>query len=428
MPAEAPPAPAPAVAPQASLAPSQSAIAEAPRIEVPSPTDPPKTGSAKERMRQASDKKWNDSPATTADAPRPGATDKTPTPTKTDDKPEFKPGDKPPEATTEDAPADIPADKKKQNPWKLWRESEKRATQLASELSEVKNKGFSEAQQTELQQKIESAEAKIKTYEDELRFKAYEKSPDFHDKYEVPYDKAWEKHMRDLRGVTVAGDNGIARPMAAGDILDLVNLELPDARKLAVEKFGDFAQDAMAARKEIRDLFEAKQTALEEAKKTGADREKAEQSKRTTWLQKTQKLIKDTWATANQRAVENTTNGEFFKPIEGDDIRNSTLDKGYKQVDAAFALNPWDAKLTDDERRKAVEKHAIIRNRSAAYGVLKLVNQRLKAERDAFQKELGEIKKSTPPTGGGAPASSGAAMAGGKARDRMHAAGDKYAK
>jgi hypothetical protein len=397
-------------------------------MEVPPAADPAKPVSAKERMRQAVDKKWNDAPTPPADAPRPGATDGKADLPKSDTKPADKPEGAAADPPAAEAPTDVPADKKKQNPWKLWREAEKRATTLERELTEVKTKGFTEAQQTEIQQKIESYESKIKTYEDELRFKAYEKSPEFHEKYQVPYDKAWQKHMRDLRGVTVRGDNDIARPMQAQDILDLVNQELPDARKMAVEKFGDFAQDAMAARKEIRDLFEAKEAALEEAKKTGAEREKTEQSKRQTWLQKTQKLIKDTWATANQRAVENATNGEFFKPVDGDDIRNSTLDKGYRQVDEAFALNPWDAKLSDEERKKAVEKHAIIRNRSAAYGVLKLINQRLKAERDAFQKELEAIKKSTPPTGGGAPPSNGSAVIGGKARDRMHAAGDKYAR
>jgi hypothetical protein len=215
--------------------------------------------------------------------------------------------------------------------------------------------------------------------------------------------------------------------MEASDILDLVNLELPDARKLAVDKFGDFAQDAMAARKEIRDLFESKTSALKEAREKGADREKTFQENRKKWQEGVQKRISETWSEENKRAAAHPVNSQYFTQVDGDDAHNEALKRGLAQVDEAFSLNPMDPNLSDEDRVKAVRKHAAIRNRSAAFGVMKLIIQKLKQQNEELDKIVKSYKGSTPPAGGGAPAPSGG-VSGGTARDRMHAAGDRYAK
>ena len=325
------------------------------------------------------------------------------------------------------APAGAPEAKdKKKNPWALLREEKARSEKLEREVQEVRTKGMDPAEKTEYLTKLEKAEAKLKEYEQEIQFKAYEKSQEYQDKYEKPYTQAWSKHMRDLRGVTVQAEDGSSRPMEAQDMLDLVNLELPDARALAKAKWGDFADDVMIARKEIRNLFEAKRDALDEARKTGAQREKENNDRSQKWATETNAHVRTTWDEANKAALNDPNNGEFFKPAEGDETRNQLLGKGFALVDKAFSENPMDPKLTPEQRADVVRRHAAVRNRAAAFGPMKYLVKKLQNEIDELRKLNEKFKGSTPTTAGGTNTAS--APASGKARDRMHNAGDKYAR
>lgn len=374
-------------------------------------------------MQQETGKKWGEDP--------PPATPPATTPAKKDEskKPDDAPS-KPEETTaTTEPPADISPEQKKKNPWHLLRDSEKKVKALETQVTEAKSSSLAETERVQFQERIDKAETKLKEYEDEIRFKSYEKSDEFKTKYEQPYEQAWTKHVHDLQGVTVLDDGGTQRPMEAKDILDLVNLSLPDARKLANEKWGDFSQDAMAARKEIKDLFESKTKALDEARKTGADREKTFQENSKKWRDGVQKQIKETWDIANKSALDHPVNGEFFKPVEGDDTRNQLLGKGFALVDEAFGKNPNDPNLTPEQRADIVRKHAAVRNRAAAFGPMKYLLAQLRKKFADLEKEYNAIKGSTPPAGGGKAAPGGGGPpAGGSARDRMHGAGDKYAK
>lgn len=422
---EAPPAPPPAPA-AAALAPAAPSSAPPPNLidPLPTPGTPPRPGSARERMRKETSAKWGEEPAA-PEPTKPSAPAK-PTP-KPEDAPE-RPGEEtPPPPPPEEAPAGVTPEQKKKNPWVLVREKEKQIKALEEQISQTKAGSLAEKEKSEYQERIEKAEKRIKEKEDELRFKSYEKSDEFNEKYEKPYVAAWEKHMADLRGVTVTGDDGVARDMKEEDILDLVNLSLPDARQLADDKWGRFANEAMLARKEIRDLFETKNKALETARKSGAEREKTFEENRKKWVADVQKHIADTWEEANQTAFKHPTSGEFFQPVEGDDKRNELLTKGYAMVDAAFAKNAMDPNLTPEERAEVVRKHAAVRNKAASWSVLKLINSRLRTEIDALKKANAQFKGSQPPAGGGT-SQGGGGQPGGSARDRMHSAGDKYAK
>jgi hypothetical protein len=420
-----------AAAPPAAASPAPAAPpAATPNLidPLPVPSNPPRPGSARARMQNETGKKWGEEPVKPADEAKPSATTK-PAEVPKGAEAATKPADEPSEKTAAEAPADITPDQKKKNPWVLYREEKARAQKLEQQISEAKAASLAETERAQFQERIDKSEAKLKEYEDEIRFKSYEKSDEFKTKYEQPYEKAWEKHVHDLNGVTVLDESGNQRPMAASDILDLVNLSLPDARKLATEKWGDFAQDAMLARKEIRDLFEKKTQALDEARKTGADREKQFEENRKKWVEGVQKQIRETWDTANKAALEGPVNGEFFKPVEGDDTRNQLLGKGFALVDEAFGKNPNDPNLTPEERASIVKKHAAVRNRAAAFGPMKYLIAQLRKKLADLEKTAGELKASTPPAGGGTSAGGGGgAPAGGSARDRMRQAGEKWAK
>ena len=214
--------------------------------------------------------------------------------------------------------------------------------------------------------------------------------------------------------------------MTQQDLLDLTNLSLPDARKLAKEKWGDFADDAMSARKEIRSLFENKTRALDEARKNGAEREKMSQERYQKWEKDTKGHISTVWNESNAAAQADPENGQYFKPVEGDDTRNQLLGKGFALVDKAFAENPMDPRLTPDQRAEAVKHHAAVRNRAAAFGPMKYLIRKLQQENAELKKANEQFKDSEPKTAGGTTTPAGGATT--SARDRMHAAGDKYAR
>ena len=413
--AEAPVAPAAAPAPAPAASPSTTNYSEPSAM----PSVPAKPGSARERMHRDTAKKLNlEEPPSAVNTPKPADAPKAEAP---------RPGEAtPPDSAPETPPADVPPEDKKKNPWKLYRAEKERATALERQISEAKTGSLAETEKAQYLERIEKAEAKLKTYEDEIRFKSYEKSDEFKTKYEQPYEQAWNRHMAELRQVPVLAADGTQRLATPEDLLELVNLPLGEARKLANEKWGDFSQDAMTARKECRDLFEAKNIALEEARKTGSEREKQMQEQGQKWRTDTTKHVTDTWKQANEAALSDPNNGEFFKPAEGDETRNQLLGKGFALVDKAFSENPYDPKLTPEQRADVVKRHAAVRNRAAAYAPMKYLLNKLRAEVAALKKSNGQLKGSEPPRAGGTQANGAPAST--SARDRMRAAGEKWAK
>ena len=183
--------------------------------------------------------------------------------------------------------------------------------------------------------------------------------------------------------------------------VELVNLPLPEARKAAVEKFGDFADDVMAHRKEIRRLFDEQSAALEEAKTSGAKREAEKREQQTRQWGEMTTEIKTTWAKANEEAAADEKYGSYFKPVDGDEQGNQRLAKGFELADRAFSENPLAPGLDAEKRKAIVQRHAAVRNRCAAFGRLVYQNQQKADEIAALKKELAEYKDTEPPADGG---------------------------
>ena len=161
---------------------------------------------------------------------------------------------------------------------------------------------------------------------------------------------------------------GASRPLAAQDILELVNLPLGKAHELAQERFGDLAPEVMAHRKEIRKLFDEQAAALDDARKAGAEREKTQTEKQQREYGEVSKEIKETWSKANDEVTTDPNYGKFFTPVDGDEQGNQRLAKGFELADRAFSENPLAPGLTTEQRQAIVKRHAAVRNRCAAFG------------------------------------------------------------
>ena len=213
--------------------------------------------------------------------------------------------------------------------------------------------------------------------------------------------------MAELGELTVETADGGTRPLAANDILDLVNAPLGKAHEMAVERFGDLAPEVMAHRKEIRKLFDEQSSALDEARKSGADREKSVNEQNQRQYAETSSQIKETWAKANEEVTVDPKYGTYFTPVEGDQEGNLRLAKGFELADRAFSENPLAPGLTSEQRQAIVRRHAAVRNRAAAFGRLAYQNARAKSRIADLEKQLKEYKGSEPPAGGSLPVKNG---------------------
>lgn len=293
--------------------------------------------------------------------------------------------------------------KGKANPWKLVDEYKARVAKTEGELAEANKRAIPKERWDEMQGKLTATEKRAQELESEIVFTNYSKSKEYKEKYETPYNSAWGRATNELKELTVDDGNGNVRPFSAQDIVELLNLPLPKARELAVQKFGEFADDVMAHRKEIRQLFEQKQNALDEAQKTGLDREKQRREQFQQQHAALTKTVMETWEKSNKSAMEDPNVGRFLKPVEGDTEWNDKLTAATKLADEAFNANALDPRLTPEQRQEVIEKHAAVRNRSIAYSMLRHENTRLSAQIASLEKQLKEFKASEPDRGGSVP-------------------------
>lgn len=319
--------------------------------------------------------------------------------------------------------------KGKVSPWKLVEEYKAKNAALERDLATAKGSAVPEADRKSYDERIQKAEARAKEVEDHLRFVDYSKTEEFKTKYIAPYEKAWSSAMSELKEITLT-DPGTQteRAVTSNDLLELVNLPLGKARQIANEVFGDFADDVMAHRKEIRNLYDAQNTALEDAKKNGAEVMKKAHEEAQQKSSDILSFVNEAWTKENEAVLKDEKYGQYFSPREGDEVWNQRLAKGYDLVDRAFAENPRDPSLTPDQRKAVVRRHAAIRNRAASWGAVRAENDVLKAKIAAIEKELGDYKGSEPGTGGGNHGGNGAPAAAGSAKDQMFAELQKRAK
>jgi hypothetical protein len=396
---EAPPATPPAPTTSISVTPAT--------VDKGKPVDPPKPGSARERLYQAAQQ------TAAKNSPKPAET-----PKKVEEKvePKIEPKVEKPAEAAKDEP------KEKVNPWSKLKEKEGIISDLQKQLEESKKSLAPESERKAIAERLQKAETRAKELEDEIRYVNYQKTEEFQTKYQQPYNKAWELATAEMSEITLTDPTSSQVRMAtAEDLLTLVNLPLDKARDIADSLFGKFADDVMAHRKEIRNLFRIREAALEEAKKTGAEREKqlAEQSNRET--SERSGAVKQAWEKANQDAVAHEKYGKYFVPVEGDQQGNQRLAKGFELVDRAFTENPLDPKLTAEQRAGVINRHAAVRNRAAAFGRLVYLNEQLESKVAELQKELDGFKSSEPDIAGSQSQTTAAAAPPMSARDRLRA-------
>jgi hypothetical protein len=402
----------------------------------------PKPGSARARMEadlESRAAKEPGAPARTS-AERPGATQaeipaavstEVEEPPTTETPPETEPGEartppeKPPGTTTEAPPAD--AKGKKVSPWKLVEEYKGKLAKAEQEIATIKSSLVPEAERSKIEARVQAAEKRAAELDEHIKYVDYTKSGEFQQKFQAPYENAFKRAMADLKDLSVPGADGTStRPFGPEDLLQLVNMERGQARKVAEELFGSDAADVLAARLECRKLWDERETGLTEAKKSGNARVQQAQQQYRAAVEAITKATKQTWDTVNAGLLNDPEIGQFFKPRDGDQEWNQRLAKGFQLVDTAFSQDPRDPKLTPDQRSAVVKRHAAVRNRAAAWGAMRHDLTKALDRIKTLEKKLGGYKTSTPPAAGTTPSGGPAAELHGMAR--LNAGIDKLAR
>lgn len=345
----------------------------APAVQRPSPAQ-----EMRDRARKAQDEynKSRQAPEASETKPEPG---KEGEPKAGEEKPgEAKPGEVKPGETKpgEEAPKD-----EKTGPWalktkyeKLWKAAEKEKAELSRRLTETGDaKG--------LQERAEKAEARLKEVEEQIRLTNYSQSQEFQEKYEKPYEEAWVRAVRDISELLVTDPEGNTRAADQNDLLLLARIpSKTEALQKAREMFGDdFYRDALDARKTVRDAAEQRDLAVQNANKSAQERAK-----------QTSDIRREVAQTYQQSVAADAQKYEFLRPKEGDAEWNSALERSTNFVKQAYERNSYDPKLTPEERRELIRKHAAIQGRAVGFSMLRLENKRLRAE---LEKTRGELKK-----------------------------------
>lgn len=403
MPVDAPAAPPTeslaAVAPKPAAAPKPSVRSAKADFKAPSPD------AIRNSLQKVADRGPNEKFVTKENLDKIGATpeDVKPTPPeapKTEVKTpeqvvaEVEQGEKPTE--TPKVEGDKKIDAKKTGPWQLKEAAEKKAREYEKRALDAESKLAQMADMDKIRERADKAESRLKELEDEIRFVDYSKSEEFKTKYQQPYEQAWTQAVSDLKELSVTLPDGNERSGTVQDLLAIANLPLGEARKRAKEMFGEGADDVMAHYRKVRELSGAQQKALEDARKNGAEVQK----------QRTEKM--SSMASENGRIFqsfvqEDASKHDFLKPKEGDEEWNSTLQKAQSFVDEAFATNASDPRLTPEQRREIIRKHASIRGRAIGYESMKMENKRLKADLAKRDKELAQYRNGEPDGGGNKP-------------------------
>lgn len=370
--------------------------------------DPVKPGSSRDKLFTAMGKKVEpgtsfDIPPKTDAAP-PQEKAKPPTP---EAKPEAakaevetKPveGDKPPEGevTAPDAKG------KKFNVKELYEQYKKKSGELEMEVAKLKTSSLAEQERSKYLDEIKKHQTRAEELENEIRYVNYSQHPEFKQEYEQPFNTAFNSAFNDLKSLPVTDPaTGQQRLIQPQDLFDIYASDLPEAKKKARELVGDdFVTDVLQNRTKVRDLWDKKQNALAEAKKSGGEREKQRYEQFQRQHGEIAKQVSQIWQTENEAVLKHEKHGEFFRPIEGDQDGNQRLAKGFEIVDRAFAENPANPNLKPEERAAIVKRHVAVRHRAAAFGRNVQTIKNLRAELATANEKLSQFETSRPSING----------------------------
>lgn len=291
----------------------------------------------------------------------------------------------------------------------------RRVAELEARVKEFESRDETSTKAT--QERMAAIEKRNVELENHIRFVDYEKSKDYQDQFQKPYEEAWSNALRELKGLTIkiedpnTGEEKV-REVTQADIAYFAQLD-PAARRTEINRL--FPEDKEEVKRHINQisyLAEKAQQAKEKAK-SDAETHAKTQSEQFEQAQKNRVKL---WQESNKVLAEKYP--QWFAKSEDDQEGNQIFDKGTALADLVFNtsdLTPERVAILPKAFRQQIEAnkpftqdqmvrlHAIIRNKAANHDRLAHQNKLKDARIAELEKSLKEFEDSGPdkvPAGG----------------------------
>jgi len=284
----------------------------------------------------------------------------------------------------------------------------KRLPELEARVKEFESRDESAGKAT--QERISAIERRNAELESHIKFVDYEKSTEYQDKFQKPYEEAWGNALRELRGLkmtTTDAQSGedVTRDVTQADIAYFANLD-PATRRTEINRlFPDDKEEVKRHINQISLLADQSHAAKEKARTDAAEYAKTSQAKYAEGQSNQRKL----WQTVNKSLAEKYPN--WFSRKEGDPDGNAIFDRGSALAD--LAMNPQELtpervallpKVFQDQiasqkpfsQEQFIRLHAIVGSKAANHDRLAHQNKTLTARVTELEKNLKEFEASGP--------------------------------
>lgn len=323
---------------------------------------------------------------------------------------------------------------------KVKTELEPEVTRLRARVTELEQGNGSVPK--EVQERLTAAEKRAADLEQHIRFVDYSKSQEYQQKFWQPYVKAWADATRELKGLTMKGEdeagNETSREVTEADLQYFATLE-PGVRRAEINRlFPEDKEEVKRHINEISRLFDVSQSALKQAHEQ-ADATVKSASEQQRQAQASRAKL---WKEMNQGLAQKYP--AWFAPADGDTEGNGLFDKGRALADLVFSPQDLTKESLDllpkafaetiragkpFTQEQLVRMHAIIRNKAANHDRLAHKVHGAQERIKELEESLKQYEESGPdgvPAGGKVPRGTkdfmGEAAAELEAIDRAHPA------
>lgn len=361
-------------------------------------TTPTPVGPAPQPESSAMDDAFND--LDTLSAPKsqkPTVTQKPQAKPDDSNKEELEPPEVPEKPTEPQKTEQAKTDKQPSKPATLraaYENVKRRNQELEQQVREIQqSKPTEDPRLKTYQERLEAADKRREELESEIRYSAYERSSEYQDKYQKPFEEAYQWGRQNTARLKVLQEDGASRPATPEDFDKIMLIpDDGDAVDIAETMFGNKAKIVLDHRWEMKKLDAARYRAIENFRKQGGER----QQKMTETEARQREQIGKMWGELNNEAAERFP--KWFKAEDGDEDGNKLLEEGYRLTDAAFSNG------NGMPPEQLVRLHASIRNRAAAFTREVYRNNKLGERVSELEKQLAEYQASEPGPGeGGGP-------------------------
>lgn len=196
-----------------------------------------------------------------------------------------------------------------------------------------------------LQDQLEALKKRNAQLEEQIEYTDFAQSDKFKKEYAEPYAKAWAKAIAEITQLTITYQNeegqNVSRKATDKDLLALANAPLDQIDELAEAWFGRSAARVIRHVEKVRDLADAQNSALEEARTKSGERLKERGETNKAFASKVHAAYEGAKADLAKRFPK------WFAHDETDKEGNALWDKGLAYNESVFASN---GKLTPEQK------------------------------------------------------------------------------